>query len=476
MPLITTTPSEIIFSTAAGADTLQTAINRAQSSGLPLFIAPGTYTQASVTITAPVTIYARKDSVQLRSADSNAFVMQVGVGPTSARVPGVVLKGLNFDGENKPLASGQNGLAQFFNADRMVVEDCFFWRSKKVGVYLYGSEGRVSANRCDNCNTAIGSVNGVGMAIENNYLTNNLDNGIECYRSPWANTTTYFDGTIIQSNRIYSVLNTSGGSGQWGNAIVCNGLQHLRICDNFISSANFSAIRVNYCRDVIVTGNQAVGIREVAIFVENPADYPGGWSSVILSSNNLNDVGGGIVCANTNAGSRRASIFGNTISNVKKKTFTEYTSGTTGGYNRVTHGVGIWLAADCVAEGNTIEFAEAAGIAAIFAGTWNGSTNTDRNTVTGIVSNNILKYCYVGIGYSDNDARTFAEISGNTIVGAGAFNIVRMAVSSLPAPAPSGNFYGPPVPVTGAPEMGYQSTAVGARWSFDRNKIVGAIV
>jgi uncharacterized secreted repeat protein (TIGR03808 family) len=447
---------------------------------LPLFIAPGTYTQTPVTITAPITIYARKDSTLLRSSDGNAFTIRVGTGPASGPIAGVVLRGLNFDGENKPLASGLNGLAEFYNADRMVIEDCFFWRSKQSGIYLYSAEGRISGNRCDNCDSSITSVNGNGLSIENNYLTNSLNTGIECYRNPWATTQVYFDGTLIQGNRIYSVLNNSGGSGQWGNAIVCNGLLLLRIADNLISGTNYSAIRVNYCRDVVIQGNQASGIREVAIFVENPADYTGGWNGVVVNSNTLNDVGGGIVCGNTNAGSRRASIVGNSIANVKKKSFTEYIDGTSGGYPRVTHGVGIWLAADCIAQGNTIEYAEAAGIAAIFSGTWDGQKAPDSNTVTAIVSNNLLKNCNVGIGYSDDDARTFADISGNTIVGALAFNIVKMAVTSLPAPAPAGNGWGPPAPIAGAPEMA-DATPVrpirnvsNARWSFNPNKVVSA--
>jgi hypothetical protein len=289
MPSITSTPTSIVYSTAAGTSTLQGAIDLAQSTGLPLFIAPGIYTEATVTIAGTVTIEARKDSVLLRSATSNAFVMQIGTGTAAPRVPGVVIRGLNFDGENKPLG-GRNGLLQFFNADRMVVEDCFFWRSISSGLYLYGSEGRVSGNRCDNCSSSISSVNGAGLAIENNYLTNSLNTGIECYRSPWAVSQTYFDGTIIQRNRIYTVLNNFGGSGQWGNAIACSGLRFLRIVDNFISNANYSALRVNYCTDVTISSNQVDTAREVAIFVENPADYAGGWSNIVISGNTLNNV------------------------------------------------------------------------------------------------------------------------------------------------------------------------------------------
>jgi uncharacterized secreted repeat protein (TIGR03808 family) len=470
VPLITTTATDIVFSTAAGADTLQGAVNRAQSSDLPLFIAPGAYMEAPVTISSSVTIYARKESVILRSSTTGAFTLTVGTGPSSARIAGVVIRGLNFDGENKSPPAGQNGLLQAFNADRFVVEDCFLWRSKKAGVYLYASEGRVTANRCDNCVTSIVSVNSWGVSIENNYLTNSLDNGIQCYHDPWAQTQTYFDGATIHRNRIYAVLNSSGGEGQWGNAIVCHGLRYLRITENLVSNANFSAIRVNYCQDVVISSNQVTNAREVAIFVENPADYAGGWSNVVISSNTLSSVGGGVVCANNNAGSRRASIAGNTIFEVKKNTFALST-----GYNHVTHGVGIWLAADCVATGNVIEYAESAGIAAIFSGTWNGSL-PDRNAVAAIVTDNIVKYCNVGIGYSDDDFRNHCEIAGNTIVGAIAYKIVKMAATSLPAPAPAGNLYGPPAPVYGAPEMGYVSNAVSNRWSFDRNKVVNKTV
>ncbi len=83
--------------------------------------------------------------------------------------------------------------------------------------------------------------------------------------------------------------------------------------------------------------------------------------------------------------------------------------------------------------------------------------------------------CYVGAGYWDDAVRTFAKIAGNTIVGAGAFQIVKMMSTSLPPPTPAGNYYGPPAPVSGATEMGV-SNAVGSRWSFNRNKIVSSTV
>lgn len=72
--------------------------------------------------------------------------------------------------------------------------------------------------------------------------------------------------------------------------------------------------------------------------------------------------------------------------------------------------------------------------------------------------------------------RTFAEIAGNTIVGAGAFQIVKMMSTSLPPPAPAGNYSGPPAPVSGATEIRGVSNAARSRWSFNRNKIVSSTV
>ncbi len=478
MPLITQTPNAIVFSTAPGSNTLQGAINQAQSTQLPLFISAGVYTFPPATITAPVTITAIKDSVQLRSSTSNAFSISVGSGTNSSRVAGVVLRGLNFDGENKPLASSIPGLANFWNADRLVVEDCFFWQSAQSGVYLYGSEGRISSNRCDSCNESITGVNTQGMTLENNYLTNSLNNGIQFHVEPWGSNS--FDGVVMHRNRIYTVNNNQGGSGQFGNAIVCTGLQFVRITDNIISIANYSAVRVAYCRDVVISGNVAQSIRETAIFVENPADYAGGWSNISVVSNVLNNVGLGISLVNCNAGSRRATVVGNTIYKAQKNSFPEWTTPDTNPisqYTRITQGVGIWGGADTIIEGNTVEQTASAAIVAIFGGTWNSQTQSapDRNTVTTIVSGNNVKYCDVGVGYTDDDSRTFGEVSGNTIIGAVRAQIIKMYVTSLAGvPGIPNNGFGPPDIVSGAPDQGGVSSAVSNRWSFFRNKIVAS--
>jgi len=252
------------------------------------------------------------------------------------------------------------------------------------------------------------------------------------------------------------------------------------ITDNIISIANYSAVRVAYCRDVVISGNVAQSIRETAIFVENPADYAGGWSNISVVSNVLNNVGLGISLVNCNAGSRRATVVGNTIYKAQKNSFPEWTTPDTNPisqYTRITQGVGIWGGADTIIEGNTVEQTASAAIVAIFGGTWNSQTQSapDRNTVTTIVSGNNVKYCDVGVGYTDDDSRTFGEVSGNTIIGAVRAQIIKMYVTSLAGvPGIPNNGFGPPDIVSGAPDQGGVSSAVSNRWSFFRNKIVAS--
>ena len=476
MTKITVQPDCIVFSSATGADTLQAAINQAQAAKVPLVIAGGIYVSAPLTISAAVTIMAAKNSVLLRSSNSNAISLIVG--STAARIGDVVLRGLSFDGESKPIAGGTSALATVIQTDRVVIDDCSFWRSAGAGLSLSGSGGRVASNSFDTCDTGVVSINASGLTIENNTIYNSANNGISVQHQPYG--AVGFDGTIVQGNRISQTNNVSGGSGQFGNAILCFQAQYLRIADNFISGANYSAIRCNLCPDAVITGNQVTGARETAIFVENPGDISPGWSNVVVSSNSLNNVGGGIHLVNTNAGSRRATVSDNSIVRALQNQFAEYTSPDTNPanrYTRITYGTGIVVSADCIVEGNAIESTAGPGIALTLGGTWNGATGTapDRNCVNALLVSNMLKYCQIGIGYWDYDTRGFAEVSGNIICGSVTANIIRVQGTNLAGvPGNPNNGWGPFAVVSGSIDVGASNTAITDRFSFNRNKIVPA--
>ncbi|MFV0281283.1 MAG: TIGR03808 family TAT-translocated repetitive protein [Rhodoblastus sp.] len=476
MTKMTIQPDCVVLSTAAGSDTLQAAINAAQSAGIPLNIAGGIYTTAPLTITAAVTIVAAKNGVLLRSTGSNAI--HVSVGSTSGRIGDVVFKGVSFDGESKPLAAGASGIVAFTQTDRIVIEDCSFWRANGVAVALSNSGGRVAGNSFDTCDTALSSVNATGLTVENNSIFNSANNGVMIVHQPYGQVA--FDGAIIHRNRIYQTNNASGGSGQFGNAIICNQTRYLRITDNFIAGANFSAIRCNLCPDAVISGNQVYNARETAIFVENPGEIAPGWSNIVVTNNTLNTVGGGIHLVNTNAGARRAAVVGNVIYNSLQNQFPEYTTPDTNPankYTRITHGSGIVAGEDCIVEGNAIELTAGPGVMALVSGTWNSATQSapDRNTVSARVSGNILKQCEVGVGYWDYDTRGFAEIADNIVSGATAASIIRMQGTNLVGvPGNPNNGWGPFAIVAGSSDMGATASPITDRFSFNRNKIVPA--
>ena len=273
--------------------------------------------------------------------------MSLAIGSTGGRIGDVVLKGLSFDGEAKPFAEGAAWLASAVQTDRLVIEDCSFWRSTGAGLSLVNSGGRVSGNSFDTCDTAISSTDGAGLSIEDNTIYNSSNNGIWVQQQPYG--VVGFDGTLIHRNRISLTNNNSGGSGQFGNAIRCEQAQYLRITDNMISGANYSAIRCNVCTDVVISGNIVMNVRETAIFVENPGELAAGWSNIVVSGNTLNTVGGGIHLVNTNAGARIASITGNTIYKAVQNQFPEYSTpdaNPASEYTRITYGTGVVAGAD----------------------------------------------------------------------------------------------------------------------------------
>ena len=109
------------------------------------------------------------------------------------------------------------------------------------------------------------------------------------------------------------------------------------------------------------------------------------------------------------------------------------------------------------------------------AGTYNTSTQTnpDKNTVTANVARNTVKYCQIGIGYNDFDARGYAEISQNIIVGAASAQIIEVQPTNLSGvPGNPNNQFGPFAAVSGATDQGNTSNAIATRFLFNRNKIV----
>lgn len=133
------------------------------------------------------------------------------------------------------------------------------------------------------------------------------------------------------------------------------------------------------------------------------------------------------------------------------------------------------MSSDSVVHANTIESCGFAGIALTIAGTYNATTGVgrDQNTIAALVNDNIVKNCPVGVGYSDDDPRGYAEVSENVIIGASNAAITRVSVTNLPnIPNNPNNGFGPLVRRPGAPDVGGNADPITTRFSFFRNKVI----
>lgn len=310
MPKIEIQNDLIVYSTAAGTDTLQAAINQAIASQKPLYIGPGSYSVTSLRIDDKIKIFAMKGSVTINSSGANCFYITVQSGVSGARISDVTIEGIVLDGENKPFATGiaRPGLIRCVNADRLMIKDCFISRSDRAGVDLIQSAGTISGNEFYGCRTSIYSNKSLGLDISENYIRDSKDNGIVIWRADQA-----FDGTSIGRNRIYGVQNDTGGSGEFGNGVFVYQSNSVTSFGNVIARCNYSALRYSQSSNAIISSNQISSTRETAIFVEAPDDNAAPYEGVVVSSNAIFDAGEGIKIVNSNLGSRRSTISSNVL-------------------------------------------------------------------------------------------------------------------------------------------------------------------
>lgn len=478
MPKLYTTNSVLTFTNDTGTDTLQGAVNTAVSTRKPLHIAAGTYTFTGLTITGPVKIYGTKGSTILKPPAGATVAARIAIGssPAGSRITDVMLEGLTIQGLDLPITGNAFGtplgLVHAVKVDRLVVSDCYVGQSQGSGIQANECAGLIDNNEFWNCRTGVGLSLCVGMVVERNYIRDSKDNGINVSRvSPPNYTAASFDGAIIRANRIFTVDNATGGSGEFGNAIICTLAQGVSVMDNITSNTRYSGIRLNACAHSIVANNQILSARETGLFVECLGPDATGYTGITVTGNTLEKVGVGISVVNSDNGARRVTVTGNSVSNLRADTFVQWSSpdrNPANAYTTTNFAIGIMVAGtDIVVQGNTVEGKPAAdstprmGVYLYSTGDWNPATNSVRSqtSAASILANNIIKSCPTGIGYVDQDQRGYAEVSGNIIIGANTgTNIIRVQQDTQP--------------LGGQSDIGMTSTPIGDRYSFDRNKVV----
>jgi uncharacterized secreted repeat protein (TIGR03808 family) len=301
-----------------------------------------------------------------------------------ARLSGLTLDGL---GQAQPNAD-RVGLLTAENTRDLVVEDLTVVRSGAHGVMLAGCQGRITTCRISTIGGAgIFSIDGGGVEITGNHLSDCGNNGILVWRSKPGE-----DGTIVSGNRVERIRADNGGSGQNGNGVNVYRAGNVIVSGNRITDCAFTAVRGNAASNIQISSNSCSRLGEVALYAEF------GFEGAVISNNLVDAAATGISVTNFNEGGRLAVVQGNLIRNLVRREHEPEDK----------RGEGIAVEADSIVIGNTIENAPTAGIVM----GW-GRYMRDVSATA-----NILRNTRVGIMITRDPAAGAALIAQNMISGA----------------------------------------------------------
>lgn len=449
----TTYPDKILYAAAGGTGTLQGAINQAQTTKLPLFIAPGSYATGNLVISAPIEIFATPGTVTFTPSGANGFTLDIRSNTFGQTISDVTIRGVNFWGANKTFAVAVNTSQRWvyglfapmgnFNAivtaqyvTRLIIEDCQIGGSGSNGLAMWNCTSAEIRNNDMQGNFlhAIYSIDGWANVIADNFVRDGQNGAIYVARTANA-----FDGTVVRGNRIHNTgatwNTTSGqvsGSGWLGNAIYAFQAADMVIADNVCLNQTFSGVRLLDCWNCAVVGNEIYQSGETALFIEAPNPPPQGtpgeanplrYEGAVVSGNTVVTAGAGIIVGNGWNGGRRAAISGNQVKGISvlnivtnDQYFPSYLS----------WGVGIFAENDCMVSGNTVEDCTGAPGIALLSG---GFANSSRKSATSAVGN-IVKASQIGVAFFKEGANGYTMISGNLLEGYTNGAIVPVTVAS----------------------------------------------
>lgn len=376
-------------SSADQTQLLQSAIDQAATTRVPLMLAAGVYRVASLNLPAGANI------IGIRGATHLAFTG--GTALFSANVADTIsLSGLTLDGVNLTLPEG-GGLINLTAVKNLLIADCTVIRAAGHGIMLWQCDGEVSGNTIlGAADTALFSRDGFGLTIANNIIRNSGNGGIRVWQTDIRD-----DGSTIVDNRIQKTLARAGGTGQNGNAINIFQANNVIVRGNHINEAAFSAIRGNAASNIQIIGNNCSSLDEVAIYSEFA------FEAAVISDNLVDGAEIGISVTNFNDGGRLSTVHGNLIRNLgRRRPHTPIQS----------LGIGIAVEADTAVAGNTID-------GAINTGIRLGWGQYLRDVA---VSGNVVRGSNFGVGVSVVAGAGAAVISGNIISGAKRAAVVGM--------------------------------------------------
>lgn len=362
---------------------LQRALDEAARTRIPLALPPGVYRAGALRLASGAQLIGVRGATRLVLAQASPLVI-------ADHADDITLSGLTLDGLNRPLA-GERGLVHLETVRDLRIADCEILNSGGTAIQLVAVAGEVTDNRVANAaDAAIHSDDAVGLLISRNTVSGAGNNGIQVWRSDSGD-----DGTIVTDNRIETIANRSGGSGQFGNAINIFRAANVIVRGNRIKDCAFSGVRGNAASNIHIEGNSMSDTREVAIYSEF------GFQGAVIANNSVDGAAIGVSVTNFNDGGRLAVVQGNLIRNLypKRPAGTDPNDGA---------GVGISVEADTAVTGNVVENAPVIGIALGFG----------RYLRDVAATGNVVREANIGISVSVAPGAGRALIANNVISGA----------------------------------------------------------
>lgn len=281
---------------------LSRLIEAAAGENRPVFLPPGTYRVANLTL---------PDNARLSGVPGATRLVYSGAGHLilAENATRIALSGLSIDGAHGWLADYARALVECRNVAEVSIEDCDIAGSRKSALVLEGAGGRIAGNRLSGARQfAVYALESRSLSITGNRVHDCGNGGILVHR--WSQGE---DGTLVSANRIERIAATAGGTGQNGNGINVYRAANVTISDNHVADCAFSAIRANAGSGVIVSGNRCLRSGETALYSEFS------FEGAVVSGNLVDGAANGISIANFDEGGRLATVAGNIVRNVTGK-------------------------------------------------------------------------------------------------------------------------------------------------------------
>ena len=360
---------------------LSRALTKAEREERPLFLPPGRYRVAGVTLTPHTHLIGVPGRTRLVFGGSGFMLAAKGL-------QFLRLEGVTLDGQNLPLEA-----PALLDADEVadcVIDDCEFLGSGAAGLTLRAAAGRVERCRShQNRTIGIDIAMARGMAIADNVVADCGDTGILIRRDAEGE-----DGTLVSGNRVQNIRADSGGTGQNGNGINLDKANGVIVADNRVESCAFSAMRAFSSDALAISGNVLTRSGEMALYVEFASE------GAIVSNNLIDRGNGGISFANfAEHGGRLGICAGNIVRNI--------TGGPRYPDGNAQIGAGISVEADMAVTGNLVEDC-----------VWGLKLGWGPHLRDVNASGNVIRRTRIGIAVSVVEGGGPALISGNLISGA----------------------------------------------------------